>query len=141
MSSTLQLPLPTWFVGCGNMGGALVDGWRLGELDLGRLTVIRPSGRPVRGTRVVTSVREAGPPPALAVLAIKPQKLDEVAGELRRFLGGRTVVVSLLAGIEAQSLRDRFPSVRAIVRAIPNLPVAVRRRATGLFSLDATEDV
>jgi pyrroline-5-carboxylate reductase len=34
MSGTVQLPTPTWFVGCGNMGGAIVDGWRLGGLDL-----------------------------------------------------------------------------------------------------------
>ena len=25
MSGTLQLPSPTWFAGCGNMGGAILD--------------------------------------------------------------------------------------------------------------------
>jgi pyrroline-5-carboxylate reductase len=43
----------------------------------------------------------------------------------------------LLAGVEAASLRQRFPGVGAIVRAMPNLPVAVRRGVTGLFSPDA----
>ena len=27
---TPAFPAPTWFVGCGNMGGAMVDGWRAG---------------------------------------------------------------------------------------------------------------
>ena len=27
---TGQLPQPTWFVGCGNMGRAIVEGWRAG---------------------------------------------------------------------------------------------------------------
>ena len=28
MTDILQLPRPTWFAGCGNMGGAIIDGWR-----------------------------------------------------------------------------------------------------------------
>lgn len=137
MSGNLKLPEPTWFVGCGNMGGAILDGWRAGGLDLSSLTVIRPSGAPVEGARVVTSVQEAGPTPKLAVLAVKPQKLDEIAPDLRRYLSANTTVVSVLAGVEAESLRERFPGVRSIVRAMPNLPVAVRRGVTGLFSADA----
>lgn len=139
MSETLKLPAPTWFVGCGNMAGAILDGWRLAGLDLGAVTVIRPSGKPVEGVRVVTSVKDAGPPPKLVVLGFKPQKLDEVAPELRQRLSSRTGVVSLLAGVEAASLRQRFPGAGAIIRALPNLPVAVRRGVTGLFSSDLDE--
>ena len=139
MTGILQLPSPTWFAGCGNMGGAILDGWRLGYLNLGAVTVIRPSGTPVDGATTVRSFAEAGSPPDLVVLAFKPQKLDEVAAELRQFLSSRTVIVSLLAGAEAASLRQRFPEVRAIVRAMPNIPVAIRRGVTGLFSSDADE--
>ena len=139
MSGTLQLPRPTWFVGCGNMGGAIIDGWRTGGLDLSPITVIRPSAMPVEGTRTIAGLADAGPPPRLVVLAFKPQKLDEIAPELRRYLSANTVLVSLLAGVEAQSLRQRFPGAGAIVRAMPNLPVAVRRGVTGLYSADADE--
>jgi pyrroline-5-carboxylate reductase len=139
MTGTLQLPRPTWFIGCGNMGGAIIDGWRTGGLDLGPITVIRPSAMPVEGTRTIAGLADAGPPPKLVVLAFKPQKLDEIAPELRRYLSANTVLVSLLAGVEAQSLRQRFPGAGAIVRAMPNLPVAVRRGVTGLYSADADE--
>jgi pyrroline-5-carboxylate reductase len=73
----------------------------------------------------------------VVVLAFKPQKLDEIAPELRRHLSAKTVIVSLLAGVEAASLRQRFPGVGAIVRATPNLPVSIRRGVIGLFSRDA----
>ena len=139
MSTTLQLPAPTWFVGCGNMGGAILDGWRMGGLDVGAITVIRPSCKAVDGARVVTSYAAAGPPPKLLVLGFKPQKLDEIAPELRKFLSAQTVVVSLLAGVETASLRQRFPGAATIVRAMPNLPVAVRRGVTGLYSPDADQ--
>ena len=132
-----KLSQPTWFVGCGNMGGAILEGWRGADISLNGLTVIRPSGKPVEGARVVTKIAEAGPAPKMAVLAFKPQKLEEIASELRPHLTAKTAVVSLLAGVEAASLRDRFPGVAAIVRAMPNLPVAVRRGVVGLYSPDA----
>jgi pyrroline-5-carboxylate reductase len=137
MTDKLQLTTPTWFVGCGNMAGAILDGWRLADIDLGPVTVIRPSGKPVDGTKTVTSMADAGPPPRLVVLGFKPQQLDAIAQELRQRLSAKTVVVSLLAGVETASLRQRFPGAAAIIRAIPNLPAAVRRGVTGLFSSDA----
>jgi pyrroline-5-carboxylate reductase len=119
------------------MGGAILDGWRVGGIDLSGVTVIRPSGQEIAGTRTVTSFAEAGQSPKFVLLAFKPQKLDEVAPDLRRFLSASTVIVSVLAGVEVDSLRRRFPGAGAIVRAMPNLPVAVRRGVTGLFSADA----
>src|SRR5439155_25638088 len=62
-----------------------------------------------------------------------------IAQELRQRLSAKTVVVSLLAGVETASLRQRFPGAAAIIRAIPNLPAAVRRGVTGLFSSDADD--
>lgn len=137
MTTGPQLPSPTWFVGCGNMGGAIIDGWRLAGIDLANLTVIRPSGRAVEGVRTVTSLPEAGVPPKLVVLAIKPQKLDEVAPDLKPWITGRATIVSILAGAEVASLRARFPGAGAIIRAMPNLPIAIRRGVTALYSEDA----
>jgi len=139
MTERLQLPAPTWFVGCGNMAGAILEGWRAAEIDLSPVTVIRPSGKAVDGVRVVSSVADAGPPPKLVVLGFKPQKLNDVAPELRQRLSSRTVIVSMLAGVQCDTLRERFPGAGAIIRAMPNLPVAVRRGVTGLYSSDLDE--
>ena len=139
MTDAPRLPLPTWFFGCGNMGGAIVDGWRLAGIDLSSTIVIRPSGTPVQGVRTVPTVADAGPPPRLVILAFKPQKLEEVAPELRKYLSAKTTVVSILAGVEADTLRERFPGVAAIVRAMPNLPVAIRRGVVALYSADADD--
>jgi pyrroline-5-carboxylate reductase len=135
----MQLPSPTWFVGCGNMGGAIVDGWRLAQVALSSTVVVRPSGLPVEGVRTVSSFAEAGNPPKLVILAVKPQKLDEVARQLAPWLTSKTVILSILAGVQAASLRARFPKAQAIVRAMPNLPVAMRRGVVGLYSDDADD--
>jgi pyrroline-5-carboxylate reductase len=154
-----SLPAPTWFVGCGNMAGAMVDGWRSGGVDLSAAVVVRPSGTPVEGIRTVTSLadavgpsappggvvtitspRPAGGAPKLVVLGVKPQKLDEVAPELAPLVTAETIIVSILAGVEAQSLRQRFPA-GTIVRAMPNLPVSIRRGVVALYSEDADDEV
>ncbi len=114
------------------MGGAIVEGWRSAGFDLGGLTIIRPSGAEVAGVRTVTDARDAGSAPAVVVLAMKPQQLDEVAAALRPHLSSKTLVASILAGVELASLRQRFPGVRAVVRAMPNLAVAMRRGVIAL---------
>ena len=134
-----SLPAPTWFIGCGSMGGAIVAGWRGAGIDLSQAVVVRPSGKAVEGVRTVASLSEAGAPPKLIVLAVKPQKLDEVARELEPLVTRDVVLVSILAGAEVASLRKRFPNAGAIVRAMPNLPVEIRRGVVALYSEDADD--
>jgi pyrroline-5-carboxylate reductase len=134
----MQLPSPTWFVGCGNMAGAMVEGWRSAGLDLSQAVAIRPSGKPVEGVRTVTSLRDAGAAPSMIVLGFKPQQLDEVVAELTPWITSKTIIVSLLAGAEIASMRRRFPK-GLIVRTIPNLPVSVRRGVVPLYSEEENE--
>ena len=140
MNSSPRLPAPTWFVGCGNMGRAIIDGWRASAIDLSPIVVIDPAKPTIEGVRTVASPAEAGPPPKLVVLGFKPQQLDEVANQLRTWLTSKAVIVSLLVGVEIASLKRRFPKAAAIVRALPNLPVAVRRGVMALYSDDASDD-
>ena len=128
-----------WFVGCGNMAGALIEGWRKAEVDFSDAVAIRPSGRPVEGVRTVSALPD-GPPPERCVLGFKPQMLDDIAPGLAPRLSGDTVILSMLAGVEAESLRARFPNVGSIVRIMPNLPVSERRGVVALYSADAADD-
>ena len=42
-----EFPANSWFIGCGNMGGAMVAGWRKAGVDLSSLTAFSPSGRDI----------------------------------------------------------------------------------------------
>jgi pyrroline-5-carboxylate reductase len=132
----VDLPNPTWFIGCGNMAGAMIEGWRGAGVGLSGATVIRPSGLPVQGIRTLTAPEPNASPPRLVILGFKPQKLDEVAPGLTPYLSSKTIVVSMLAGTEIASLRQRFPTVAAVIRILPNLPVSVRRGVTPLYGED-----
>ena len=132
---TAVFPVPAWLVGCGNMAGAMVDGWRAGGLDMSGISVIRPSGRLVEGVRTLTDYPEHESP-RFVMLGFKPQKLDEVVPGLRPHIGAETTLVSMLAGTSASSLRERFPDARAIVRIMPNLPVAQVQGVVAIYSED-----
>lgn len=58
----------------------------------------------------------------VVVLAVKPAKLEEVAGEL----GGARVVVSLLGATSLERVEALFPEAE-VVRVMPNVGVEVRR--------------
>jgi pyrroline-5-carboxylate reductase len=126
------LPGPLWFVGCGNMGQAMLDGWIAEGVDPARVTVIRPSGREAgHGVRVLRAFPE-DEVPAIVLLAMKPYQLDAAAPALAPILDRSTMLVSILAGVELGSLRRRFAAPAAIVRAMPNLPVRLGKGVVNL---------
>ena len=134
-------PTSLWLIGCGNMAGAMLDRWLATGMDPASVTVIRPSGKAVaEGVRVLTQVPDE-PPPAIAMLGMKPHQLDQVAATLAPALGPDTILLSIMAGAEIASLRTRFPAPRHIVRAIPNTPSRVGKGATILFAEEAEAPV
>ena len=135
----MSLPGETWIVGCGKMAGAMVAGWRRAGVDLSRATAFRPSGAKVEGVRTARSIGGAEAP-RLVLLGVKPQKLDEVAPVLAKYLNSDTILVSILAGVEIASLRARFPAAGQIVRAMPNLPVSEGLGVVALTGGDGSID-
>jgi pyrroline-5-carboxylate reductase len=134
MTDSALLPGPLFLIGCGNMAGAMLKGWLDAGADASEITIVRPSGKPAgEGVRVLTSLPE-DEVPAIVLLGVKPQKLDEVAPPLAPVLAPETILISILAGVEVAALRQRFPTPRNIVRAMPNTPVALRKGVVGLHA-------
>ena len=69
------------------------------------------------------------------VLAVKPQVLQDVAGDLSAALAQqRPLVISIAAGIREATLRSWLGENTAIVRAMPNTPALVQSGATALYA-------
>jgi len=126
-----------WLVGCGNMGGAMLHRWiESGAVAADSVHVVNRTDRDLP-----TGVHQArafpvGALPDIVMLAMKPQQLDDIAGTHADRLAGVPVLVSILAGVEEQALAARF-SADAIVRAMPNLPVAIGKGVVALSSASA----
>ena len=133
------LTRPLLMIGCGNMAGAMLEGWLAAGADPRMITVVRPSGRPpAEGVRTLTSLPE-DEVPALVLLGVKPQKLAEVAPTLAPAMDAETILVSILAGTTLATLRAHFPAPRTVVRAMPNLPVSIGKGVIELHSDGAGE--
>lgn len=119
-------PQHLFMVGCGNMAGQMLARWLDCGLDPARVTVLRPSGRPVAdGVTVVTHYPVALPAGTTVLLGMKPYQIADVATALAPLCDATMQIVSILAGTTLADLRARFPAVRDVVRAMPNLPVGL----------------
>ncbi|MFD1611839.1 pyrroline-5-carboxylate reductase [Sphingomonas tabacisoli] len=122
-----------WLVGCGNMAGAMLRRWLEAGLPPEPVTVIRPSGvAPAPGVRTLTAMPQGETPPRVLMLGVKPQKLGDVADAVANVVGPDTLLISILAGTELATLKQRFSKARAVVRAMPNTPVAMGRGVVAL---------
>ena len=124
--------------GCGNMGGAMLAGWLAGGFEPQRFTVVDPFlGEAPKGVRLLREVPQEQFD--VVLLGVKPQMLDDTAPLLAPVVGGATTLLSILAGVELESLAARFPEAGAIVRIMPNLAAAIGKSPLALFGqgLDA----
>lgn len=133
----MTLPRSLWLIGAGNMGGAMLVRWIAAGLDPASVTVVDP-GNPTLppGVRHLASPPVEAAPEAI-VLAVKPQMLDAVAPTIAGI--NPPLLVSILAGVEEAALAQRLAS-GAIVRAMPNLPVAIGQGVTALHAGTAAAD-
>ena len=118
-------------IGCGNMGGAMLAGWLASGMGPARFTVVDPYlAEAPAGVELLRALpeREFG----AILLGVKPQLLGEVAPQLTRLAGSTTVLLSILAGAELDSLAMRFPAARALVRIMPNLAAAIGKSPIAL---------
>lgn len=127
-------------VGCGNMGGAMLRGWLAAGADPGRFTVVDPYLAAVPdGVALLRNLPEAVTQDAV-LLGVKPQGFADLATSLAPRLGGRPLVLSILAGIGLDSLVEALPGARGWVRIMPNLAAALGKSPLALVAQGLTED-
>jgi pyrroline-5-carboxylate reductase len=129
-------------IGVGNMGRAILSGAvRAGVLSPGDAVVFdadadRCAGMARDGFGVATSGADAAArlgPGGQVLLAVKPQMLGAVSGEMAGVLAGSDrVVISILAGVPSDVVRRALGGWVRVVRAMPNLPSAVGQGATAV---------
>lgn len=125
-------PASLWLIGCGNMAGAMLRRWiEAGTVDPREVFVVNTRDRELPpGVRQGRALPE-GPLPEAVMLGMKPQQIDLIAEIHAPRIAGVPLLISILAGVELASLADRFQA-GAIVRAMPNLPVAIGKGVVGI---------
>ncbi|MCB2087559.1 MAG: pyrroline-5-carboxylate reductase [Sphingomonadaceae bacterium] len=118
-------------VGCGNMGGAMLRGWLASGIAPASFTIVDPQLD--SAPQGVTLLRDYPQGAFDAILlGVKPQMLDAVAGDVAPLAGKDTVILSMLAGVELDTLQARFPAAKGYVRVMPNLAASLGKSPVGM---------
>jgi pyrroline-5-carboxylate reductase len=123
-------------VGAGRMGGALLRGWLAAGIDAASLAVREPNPSPDIASLLAQYgiAADAPAPPAVIVLAVKPQVLPDILPSVVPLAGPGTAVLSIAAGRTVDGIAGELPQGTAIVRAMPNLPAEIGRGITVAFA-------
>ena len=109
-------------VGCGRMGGAMLQGWLARGLDAGAVTVIDPNLAPEWQDRGLRVNAELPADPAVVVLAVKPQMMGGALSAMPDLSG--SLVISVAAGTTIATFEAAFPGA-PVIRVMPNTPAAI----------------
>lgn len=121
-------------VGCGKMGGAMLEGWLDQGVPKDSIRIVEKSeehAQALRDTHDIIVVDdladvEDGFPADIVILAVKPQMMDAAVEACQRF-SDQATFMSIAAGKPMSYFEGFFGESSRIVRVMPNTPAAVRR--------------
>ncbi|WP_421699077.1 pyrroline-5-carboxylate reductase [Ancylobacter sp.] len=126
-----QVNVDVLLIGCGNMGHAMAAGW-LTDSGVIAVRVIEPTESLRRRAAAIGAIACASieqistsPTPAVVVLAVKPQQMDTVLSEVRRFAEAGALVLSVAAGVGLRRMEASLGPGAAVIRCMPNTPAAI----------------
>ena len=122
-------------LGCGKMGGAMLQGWLAEGLSPDAVHVIDPKPSDWLNAQGVHVNSGLPPAPAMTLLAVKPQMMGDALPQVAA-LSGKTVFLSIAAGTTIATLKAARGEGAAVIRAMPNTPAAVGRGITALIGND-----
>lgn len=127
------------FIGGGNMAEAMIRGLvRGGHVPSDRVAASGPRTERLDelkreyGIDTTTNNRELVQRCGIVVLAIKPQIMDKVLREITDQINPATLVVSIAAGVDTETIEESLPDGMRVVRAMPNTPALVGAGATAI---------
>ncbi|MBY4676415.1 pyrroline-5-carboxylate reductase [Marinobacterium arenosum] len=130
------------FIGAGNMARAIIGGLLANGYPAANIWASEPDSEKLQdlaaqGLQVTSDNNAAVAAAELVVLAVKPQVMKAVTGDMAAAVqAGQPLVVSVAAGIPAESLDRWLGGNCAIVRCMPNTPALVGKGASGLYAND-----
>ena len=120
-------------LGCGKMGSAMLAGWLSNGLNPSSVYVVDPYPSDWVLAQGVHVNEEFPTKPALVLIAVKPQMMQEALPTLQAMGGGETVFLSVAAGISIETYEDILGANSPILRAMPNTPAAIGQGITALI--------
>jgi len=126
------------FIGCGNMGQAMLKGILGSEKLRGTEIIATARSRETLarlekdyGIHTTEDNKKAASWGDIVILAVKPQMYEAVLGEIKEELKDK-LIVSIAAGKSLRQLEELLGTDKKLIRAMPNTPAMVLEGITAL---------
>lgn len=144
---TVQEPPALAVIGAGSLARTLLAGWRRAGVDFPAVTTVsRTAARAAElhsdGVTALSveedadAAASAASTAGIVIVAVKPWMVDDVLSAVGAALRPGSVVVSVLAGVRLDRLRDALGTSH-VVRVLPNTPSQVNAGFAGIVAGDA----
>ncbi|WP_323754404.1 pyrroline-5-carboxylate reductase [Marinobacter sp.] len=135
------------FIGAGNMASAIIGGMLDNRFEADNMWVSAPDDSHLQAVRsqfgvsVSTNNRYCVEQADIVVLAVKPQVMADVCRDIAPVVQNtRPLIVSIAAGLTADTIDQWLGGGLPLVRVMPNTPSLVGKGAAGLFANDKVSD-
>jgi len=124
-------------IGCGNMGEALIKGFIekggvrstdiiVSDIDPERVKQNRYNVAGTESNRKVVDLSQ------LIILAVKPKDIENTLEPLKDLFDEGKIVVSVLAGVKIERIKNILGKDIPVVRVMPNTPAVIGEGAVGI---------
>jgi pyrroline-5-carboxylate reductase len=119
------------FIGCGNMGGAIIKGIIAKKIATAKEIIVSDKGKSKEviegefGVEVAENNREVAKKSDILFLAIKPQYYESVIGEIKEEVKENQIIISIAPGKTLQWLETIFAKPVKLIRVMPNTPALI----------------
>lgn len=112
-------------LGCGKMGSAMLEGWLARGLPAASVWVTDPFPSDWLSSQGVNLNAPLPDAPAIVLVAVKPQMMQDALPSLQALGNSDTVFLSVAAGVTIASYEAILGAHTPIIRAMPNTPAAI----------------
>ena len=128
------------FIGAGNMAEALIKGllvtgeYKKNEISASDISKARLEHLSAEyGIKTLSDNNKLVTQSDILVLAVKPNTVPKVLGEIKRSVNDKKIVVSIAAGLPVSLVAKGLGKKTKIVRVMPNTPALVLEGASVLY--------
>ena len=125
-------------IGCGNLGSLLLDSWKKRKF---KITIIEKDNRIIKKIKnkykqqsIFSNINKIKIKEFnFIVLCVKPVDFKDTIRSINNFIEPEQVIISLVAGLKRNTIRDNLSSKNTICRIMPNIFSSVESSSTAIY--------
>lgn len=134
-------------IGCGKMGGSILQGYLTKNLDTTNIRVIEPSEairEQLKAKNIIAFEKLSDLDdfvPELVFTAVKPFLIGDIIDDLKVFADQGAAFFTIIAGKKIEFFASHLGEKTPIIRAMPNTPASIGKGITGLIANEYVSEV